>query len=253
MDEIEYSVEERNEYAEPSVIEQRIAQPPSYLRYQYLRSMPKKRRVEEFLLKQRDQARLKQLFDLPQLLEEARRQRVEQGKALQQALAKVSSLPDEPEEKEAVSPSPLQAGSTTVSSPQQMTQAPVKFVLKRARSDNELWIWIILTVFFFAMSYYHDAREFVKRKIILDLIIDSIVPPLFDMVCTIEQSCMDFAPVPTKIILVLYYCWKFWVSVGALCYLYCKFQEGCGVCTLSVDALWRRCVGLVVKFVSKYR
>ena len=251
MDEIEYSVEERNEYAEPSVIEQRIAQPPSYLRYQYLMSMPKKRRVEEFLLKQRDQARLKQLFDLPQLLEEARRQRVEQGKALQQALTKVSSLPDEPE-KEAVSLSPIQTGSTTAS-PQPMTQVPVKFVLKRARSDNELWIGIILTVFFFTMSYSHDAREFVKRKIILELVIDSVVPPLFDMVCAIGESCMDFAPIPSKIILVLYYCWKFWVSVGALWYLYCKFQEGCGVCTLSVDALWRRCVGLVNKFVTKYR
>src|SRR5271155_2832153 len=152
MDEIEYSVEERNEYAEPSVIEKRIAHPPSYLRYQYFRSMPKKRRVEEFLLKQRDQARLKQLFDLPQVLEEAQRQRVEQGKALQQALTKVSSLPDESVEKEAVLSLPIQAGSTTVSSPHQMTQAPVKFVLKRARSDNELWIWIILTVFFFTMS-----------------------------------------------------------------------------------------------------
>src|SRR5271154_7499396 len=110
MDEIEYSVEERNEYAEPSVIEKRIAHPLSHLRYQYLRSMPKKRRVEEFLLKQRDQARLKQLFDLPQLLDEARRQRVDQGKALQQALTKVSGLPDEPEEKGAVSPSPIQVG-----------------------------------------------------------------------------------------------------------------------------------------------
>jgi len=253
MDEIEYSVEERNEYAEPSVIEQRIAQPLSYLRYQYLMSMPKKRRVEEFLLKQRDQARLKQLFDLPQLLEEARRQRVEQGKALQQALTKVSSFPDESEEKEAVSPSPIQAGSTTVSSPQPMTQAPVKFVLKRARSDNELWIWIILTVFFFTMSYFHDAREFVKRKIILEFIIDTVVPPLFDMVCTIGQSCMDFTPLPSKIIFVLYYCWKFWVSVGALWYLYCKFQEGCGASTLSVNALWRRCVEWVKKFVPKYR
>src|SRR5271170_6420889 len=130
MDEIEYSVEERNEYAEPSVIEKRIAHPPSYLRYQYFRSMPKKRRMQEFLLKQRDQARLKQLFDLPQLLEEARRQRVEQGKALEQALTKVSSLPDEPEEGETASPSPLQAVAPTVSSSQPVTQAPVRRVLK---------------------------------------------------------------------------------------------------------------------------
>jgi len=250
MEDIEYSVEERNEYGQPSVIEKRIAEPPTYLLDQYLRSMPKKQQVQEFLLKQRDQARLKQLFELPQLLDEARRQRVEQGKALQQALTKVSSLPDEPEKKGTVSSSPTQAVVTTVSSTQPVAKAQVMYVLRRGRSDTELWICIILTVFFFMMTYSHDLREFVKRKIILEIIIDTIVPPLFDMACSIGQSCMDIAPIPSKIILLLYYCWKFWVSVGALWYLYCKFQEVCGDCKASMDTIWRQ---IADKAVAKYR
>lgn len=242
MNEIEYSVEERNEYGQPSVIEKRFAQPSSYLRDQYLRKMPKKQRNEQFLLKQRDQARLMQLFELPDLLEDARKQRIEQGKALEEALTQVSRLPEEPEEKELESPSPKQGGGilTTVSWPQQATQLPVKTILKQDGSDTELWAWVSLTVFFFVMAYSCDAREFVKRKVIVELIIDTIVPPLFDMACNIGQSCLKTAPVASKTIVMLYYCWKVWVSVGAVVYLYCKTQEMCTASTKSVDTLWRR-------------
>ena len=239
MNEIEYSVEERNEYGQPSVIEKRFAQPSSYLRDQYLRKMPKKQRNEQFLLKKRDQARLMQFFELPDLLEDARKQRIEQGKALEEALTQVSRLPEEPAE-ESVSPLPKQGVLTTISLPQPSTQLLVKSIPKQDRSDTELWAWVSLTVFFFIMAYSCDAREFVKRKVIVKLIIDTIVPPLFDMACNIGQSCLKTAPAASKTIITLYYCWKVWVSVGAMVYLYCKTQEVCNASTKSVDTLWRR-------------
>ena len=251
MNEIEYSVEERNEYGQPSVIGKRFAQPSSHLRDQYLRKMPKKQRNEQFLLKQRDQARLMQLFELPDLLEDARKQRIEQGKALEEALTQVSRLPEELEEKEPVSLSSKQGVLATVSLPQPSTQLHVKSIPKQDGSDTELWAWVSLMVFFFIMAYSCETREFVKRKLIVELIVDTIVPPLFDMACNIGQSCLKIAPAASKTIVMLYYCWKVWVSVGAVVYLYCKTKEMCTASTKSVDTLWRRAREYVRQCLAK--
>ena len=252
MEDIEYIVDERNEFGEPSVIEQRTATPSSYLRDKYLDAMPKKRRVEQFLLKQRDQERLKHLFNLPKLLEEARCQRVEQGQALEKALKKLSSVPDEPKKTEVGLPVSKQASSPTVSSPRVTTQTPVRYIFTRGSSDTALWMWVFLSVFFFTMAYSRDSREFVTRKIIVDIIVDTIIPPLFDMACIVGKSCMEIAPIPSKIILALYYCWKVWVSVGALIYIYCKIQEVCGACTVSVVTLWQEMNKIIGKVIGKF-
>lgn len=255
MNEIEYSVEERDEYGQISVIEKRFAQPSSYLRDQFLRKMPKKQLKAELLLKQGDQMRLKQLFELPDLLEEARQQRIEQGKALELALTKVSRLPEgeKPEEKEPeTTPTSKQAVAATLHSPSPSTlPLPMNRVSIRVSSGTDFGIWIGLTVFFFFMAYSHDAREFIKRKVIVDLIIDTIIPPLFDMFCNIGHSSMEIAPATSKTILTLYYFWKVWVSVGAVCYLYCKLRQLLEACALSMDTLRRKASTYILQRIAK--
>jgi hypothetical protein len=249
---MDYVVEERDENGEPSVIERVSPSPYTPWLQSYHKTIPKKQIKEQWLLKAQDQARLRHLFELPRHLEAAREKRIEAGEALHKALVKVTRQPKsvEKEEKPTSKPAPTTTVSSHVVSP-----TVSNYILKRPASNVELTLWVSLMVFFFALALSEEFQAFVVRRIIVDVLIDTIAPPLLDAACSIGEASKQSFPTASKIFFLLYTGWKIWATVGAIWYLCRKAQEIFGDCAISVDTLGRKApeiLGQMMKFVGKY-
>jgi hypothetical protein len=230
--EIEYVVDHRDEHGQPAVIRCCIPEPPSDLKTADDKRLPKKRLRERQALKQKDQAMLHTLFNLPYELERAREVRIECENALNDARNSLK----EREEGKAEDVSDPQPGTSAVA----VSSPPLQSVVYRpiASSPYRLhYLYGTLCVVFFLMALFPSFREWVIREFIVKFCIDYVAPPITGYLCGLGEQFSATFPLTSHIILTLYKVFGFWgLAIGFL-WFGCKLVDVISVIRMSVDAL----------------